>query len=222
MLFLDQRSLNPTEATFLFFATTWRHDQSQDYIPSQEPPPSRESRGFFQPILGMRAASSTLARVVWWFSVSLPRVEFYHRGTYFLPVTPVLARLATPVLSPPRPRACAELFKAEGRAWRKWRLWVPWPPRRYYFSEAPLGRLPRHPAAKMPRIMIKGGVWRNTEVSPLFPPSALRPSGCGCARAQRSGRRRGCLRGLRGGWCGAFTLCLDLSYLSISRTGTVI
>lgn len=28
----------------------------------------------------------------------------------------------------------------------------------------------------MPRIMIKGGVWRNTEVSRLFPPSAaLRP-----------------------------------------------
>lgn len=177
----------------------------------------------------MRAASSTLARVVWWFSVSLPRaellprVELYHRGTYFLPVTPVLARLATPALSSPRPRACAELFKAEGRAWRKWRLWGPWPPRRYYFSEAPPGRLPRHPAAKMPRIMIKGGVWRNTEVSPLFPPSAaLRPSGWGCARAQRSGRRGGCLQGLRGGRCGALTQCLVLSYLTISRTGTVI
>ena len=37
------------------------------------------------------------------------------------------------------------------------------PERPYYFLEAPLAPSPGHSAAKMPRIMIKGGVWRNTE-----------------------------------------------------------
>lgn len=116
----------------------------------------------------------------------------------FLPVTPVLAKLATPALSPPRPRACAGLFKAEGRAWRKWRLWVPWPPAPLLLlPEAPLGRLPRHPAAKMPRIMIKGacgGAIPSKSFSRRLP-STLRLR----VRTRRSPGGGGCLWGLRGG-----------------------
>lgn len=107
-------------------------------------------------------------------------LAFSSRDTcYFAPAPPLCA--------------CADHLKAEGRVWRKCLLSVRWPPLRYCYSEAPLGLSPRHPAAKMPRIMIKGGVWRNTEVSvPFPPPAALRPGPCWCARARPEGRWGGC------------------------------
>ena len=109
------------------------------------------------------------------FPTVLLDYNFNDKTVIFLSAAQVLAILATPLPHPP-PCACAGLYIAEGRTRRKWWLSVPRPICCCHFSEAPLGRWPSHPAAKMPRIMIKGGVWRNTEVSPPFPPSsALRP-----------------------------------------------